>query len=156
MQITSIDNLLKFSKEKDLSVGTIITDGTYVLMGHSTGNDFWDLPKGRKEEHESLKNTAMREMAEEFGLSYPEDLFIEIGPFKYTTEKNLFLYMIIDPKLEEVDLNDLHCTSTFKKKNKELKEIDDYKLISIKEIDDYILTNLGKILKEVLTKYFPS
>ena len=72
--------------EKELSVGTIITDGEYVLgclpYGRMDAKGNYDLPKGHWEENEEIIDTAIRECQEETGyiISVPDAYSITVRP----------------------------------------------------------------------------
>lgn len=126
---------------KDLTCATIITDGERILMGHSTGNNFWDLPKGKREEGETPSQAAIRECYEEFGYPLILDKMIDKGQFKYNKKKDIHLFIY---KVKEFpNLEDLHCDSTCSKFGKMLPEIDGYKIFDLKDSID----NMSKVMK---------
>ena len=55
---------------KGLSVGFVIVCPSGVLVGHTTGSDHWDVPKGRLDPGEEPLEGAKRELTEETGLSW--------------------------------------------------------------------------------------
>lgn len=117
------------------SAGFIIIDkkSKKVLAGHPTGRAFdyafsFDIPKGHIEAGESPLEAAKRELKEETGIVLPDDQEIyEIGHVHYNSSKGLHLF---STELD-VDLNSLHCDSTF---------VDSYGNVR-KEIDKFILTD---------------
>jgi 8-oxo-dGTP pyrophosphatase MutT (NUDIX family) len=83
------------------SVGAVVfrrlPDGriNYLLLQHR-GN-YWNFPKGRKEEKESDKKTALREIQEETGLTA-----IKILPKFRQTEKYFFRLAQEVPKIKQL------------------------------------------------------
>jgi 8-oxo-dGTP pyrophosphatase MutT (NUDIX family) len=133
--------------KKTISCGVIITDGNKVLMGHPTGHNTWNIPKGQVDGGESFLQTAVRELQEETGLVVnPADLS-PLGRFAYTSNKDLVLYLY---RVSEMpDANMLHCDSTFTqpRTGKQLPELDKFAVV---EWDQAILmANDG--LKPVLS-----
>lgn len=117
------------------SAGFIIIDkkSKKVLAGHPTGRAFdyafsFDIPKGHIEAGESPLEAAQRELKEETGIVLSDDQEIyEIGHVHYNSSKGLHLF---STELD-VDLDSLHCDSTF---------VDSYGNVR-KEIDKFILTD---------------
>lgn len=60
---------IQFGQEREKSYGAVIINEKkeFLLIRHRNGGH-WDFPKGHKEEGESSKETAMREVFEETGL----------------------------------------------------------------------------------------
>ncbi len=139
-------------KFKTLSVGTIITDGKYILLGHATGTKNWDIPKGRQEEGESNIETAERELLEETGLAFNRKRFVSLGKFEFNKHKDLFLYKIASDDLEkEIDMSKLKCKSYFKNNDgNKVLEFDRFMLCKIKNIENFCPKNLKRVLKELL------
>jgi len=78
---------------KQLSAGILIHDSNNnLLLGHSTGNSHWDIPKGLVDENETVKETALRECLEEFNIDLSNKEIIEVGQFKLNKKKNIFNY----------------------------------------------------------------
>lgn len=106
---------LDFSTRKDLPVscGTVVINvAGEVLLCHVTGQDLWDLPKGMQEADEPALRTARRELHEETGLEFAEDLFVEVGCFDFRPDKRLHLFMVHAPA-SLMDIGHLTCVSHF-------------------------------------------
>jgi 8-oxo-dGTP pyrophosphatase MutT (NUDIX family) len=132
----------------DISSGIIISDGQSILLGHSTGNDFWDIPKGLVEPTESYIDGAIRETKEEFGLDIPKNNLIELGLFDYNPYKMLYLYQYNVSALPNP--TDCYCTSVFKSKGgKELPEIDDYKIVDWRDIKEFVTARMYRVLRGI-------
>ena len=61
---------IQFSQEREKSYGAVIINEKkeFLLIRHKNGGH-WDFPKGHKEVGESSKETALREVLEETGLT---------------------------------------------------------------------------------------
>lgn len=95
------------------SCGTVIVNGDgKILLAHVTGTRYWDIPKGVQECDESPFETAKRELYEETGLEFDDELFQEIGDFDYLTDKRLHLFLVKAPEHLH-SLTHLTCTSYF-------------------------------------------
>ena len=96
-----------------VSCGTIVVNRRgEILLCHVTGADCWDLPKGVQEVGESALDAAKRELQEETGLVFNDEMFEEIGCFPFSREKRLHLFRVYAP--HELDsLGHLICTSHF-------------------------------------------
>ncbi len=75
-----------------LSCGVLLTDGQQLLLGHATGQEHWDIPKGKVEAGESPLQAALRELAEETGLSASPQSLLWLGQFAYRPKKRLALF----------------------------------------------------------------
>lgn len=143
----------------DTSCGLIFTDGERILLGHTTNELFWDIPRGIKEENEDTLSACVREVFERTGLdlSAKKEKFIDLGEFQYTPYKKLHLYKYITKDFP--DINSLKCTSFFiGDDNAEYPEVDGFNYFDYKDIK-YKTNNkmkmvLMKILElETLTEY---
>ena len=52
--------------------GIIFYRDGQILVGHTTGQEHWDLPKGKTEGSETFKEAAVRECYEETGFEIDE------------------------------------------------------------------------------------
>lgn len=96
-----------------------------ILILHQKASDFWGFPKGTKENSETWKIAAIRELKEETGKSYPTNLFNSCISL-FTTR----LYVIIGE-------HDYKC-------NIDGEEIDDYKWVTFKELTKLKLSKTTK------------
>jgi 8-oxo-dGTP pyrophosphatase MutT (NUDIX family) len=114
--------------ETKLSCGLLVlNEFGELLVGHSTGNTIWDLPKGLIDEGEDAMGCALREAREEFGLEFAPDRLTDLGQHAYYTGKDLHLFWV-QTTTQETKLDDLRCTSLFEhpKSKQTLLEIDGY------------------------------
>lgn len=77
---------------KKLSCGILIFRDNRILMGHATGHDHWDIPKGCAEEGESPVEAAVRETSEETGIVVPPNELQDRGRCAYNPKKDLHLF----------------------------------------------------------------
>lgn len=134
----------------DISCGLIITHQNKILLGHVTHKNFWDIPKGHMEENETFLDCCLREVKEETNLDLYSirDKFNDLGLFKFTKNKNLYLFRYDNNSF--FDINELKCVSTFEENNKEYFEIDDFKYINFEDIYKFSNNKLGLLLCKIL------
>ncbi len=113
---------------KFLSCGLlIINERAELLVGHSTGNEHWDLPKGLIEPGEVPVDCALRETREEFGLAFEPACLINLGRHPYYRGKDLHLFAVgVDSA--ELRPEQCLCTSYFPhyRTGESVPEIDAY------------------------------
>lgn len=127
-----------------LSAGIIITDGENILLGHSTNNSWWDLPKGLVEKGEGILDTAIRETKEEFGLDMSIHPLIDLGEHGYTKTKRLHLFKAIVDVMP--DSTKCKCSSFFELYGADVPEIDGFGVFS----NDVALSKMNKSMKRVV------
>lgn len=138
---------------KPVSCGIIVlNEKDEILVGHSTGNDKYDLPKGQKEENERHIDCAIRECKEETGILFEEKDLSFIDRFNYSRYKDLVLYLA-DVRSEDIDMTTLICESHFVMKGKTYPEMDHYKWIPIKDYKDYLFKNMIKVFDELMEEW---
>ena len=95
-----------------LSSGILVMHaGAELLLAHATGARHWDLPKGLVDEGESPREAAVREAAEECGLTIDPGRLLELGRFAYRPQKDLHLFATL---AERFDPSTCRCTSQFR------------------------------------------
>jgi 8-oxo-dGTP pyrophosphatase MutT (NUDIX family) len=95
-----------------LSSGILVMHaGAELLLAHATGARHWDLPKGLVDEGESPREAAVREAAEECGLTIDPGQLLELGRFAYRPQKDLHLFATL---AERFDPSTCRCTSQFR------------------------------------------
>lgn len=125
----------------------ILNDEKELLMGHSTGNKFFDIPKGLLEENEIPMKCAIRECQEETSLDLSNTVLTDLGVFSYNKEKNLHLFACYINK-NAINLEQLKCESFFEDfYTKKLKpEVDYFKWISLEQLVEHSAKSMGKLL----------
>ena len=142
---------------KEISSGLVITDGISFLGCKITGQNIYDIPKGKIDANESPLEACIREVKEETGLIMDGSKLVSFGLNKYTPKKDLYLFYLFVDKLPE--LNKLYCSSYFThpKSGKEIPEINDYEYIKWMELNSYMgksmILTLSKI-SNTYSKYF--
>ena len=131
-------------QEKVISCGVIIKNELdEVLMCHVTGNDYFDFPKGVKEENETRIDCAIRETFEETGLDVDWKKLVNLGEFEYLVTKTLHLFQL-DVRKDSIDFDKLKCNSYFidSYSKEERLEVDYYQWIKAKEVFNNVNTRL--------------
>lgn len=128
----------------------IINELNELFMGHSTGNKFYDIPKGLLDEGENELSCALRECMEETSIDLSHKNLEDIGLHAYNKEKNLHLFLV-SIKKEEIDLNSLVCNSFFEDYyTKKLRpEVDEFKWISLEDIKANTAKSMGVLLNKL-------
>lgn len=136
----------------------ILNEYNELFMGHSTGNKFYDIPKGLLDEGENELDCALRECMEETSIDLSHKKLEVIGLCPYNKEKSLYLY-VVSIKKEEINLENLVCNSFFEDfYSKKMKpEVDEFKWISLEELTQNCAKSMGVLLnrlrKENLMNY---
>jgi 8-oxo-dGTP pyrophosphatase MutT (NUDIX family) len=131
----------------------IINELNEIFLAHSTGNDFFDIPKGLLEENELPINCAIRECFEETSILLKEENVSELGLFPYNKEKNLHLFYT-KVKKANILIDKLVCSSFFKDyyTQQMRPEADFFKWIDINEIEGNCAKSMEKLLTHIKSK----
>jgi 8-oxo-dGTP pyrophosphatase MutT (NUDIX family) len=138
-----------------ISAGIIITDNNYFFIVHPTGQNHWDLPKGRVDFcfDETMSDAALRELVEETGIQcYNKRDLKDLGMFKYIPgKKDLYLFLIYDKNcLKKINLKECVCDSFHTtKKGYVLPENDKWLFIKWNERENYMTVNMNKVLDQI-------
>lgn len=81
-----------------------------ILLGHATGQQRWDIPKGRPEDGEVAIDAAVRELFEETSLTVDPAQLQELGRLPYMSSKDLHLFTC---RTERTNTQGLQCLSSF-------------------------------------------
>lgn len=124
---------------KKTTCGIIIkNEFNEILLGHATNNLHYDIPKGIKEYQEDEISAALRELNEEFGISFNKNDLTHIGKFSYNKRKNISLFIIFVNK-NSIDIDKLYCSSwVFINGKKSFLEMDSYDWINYNEKEKYL------------------
>lgn len=131
-----------------ISCGIIITDGDVILLGHVTGYNHWDVPKGGVDPGENFYETAVRELKEETGVELKIEDIEPLGRFKYRTGKDVVLFLYLSDQLPPI--SKMECTSYFLKNKVPTLEIDGFKYVKISDMDNFIRPKLSNVVKRAL------
>ena len=133
---------------KKISAGLILTDKSKFLGCHSTGNCFYDIPKGSIEAGETPLEACIREVKEETGLSVEGENLIDLGMFDYNYEKNLHLFLLVKEQLPETD--NMICTTYFETKTgKVIPEADRFRYIKFSEKEVFLTENMKRVIQRI-------
>ena len=133
-----------------ISCGVIVTDGTSIVLGHSTGSpaNIHDIPKGMLEEGENPIEAALRELYEETGLTASAGDLQNLGEFAYLRDKKLYLFLWKVSKMP--DIKTLKCHSFFDGPNGEqLPEFNRYSIVPWQEVSNFVREPMYVVLKQV-------
>lgn len=133
-----------------LSCGLLVlNERSELLLGHSTGSEHWDLPKGLIDPGETPLTCALRETREEFGLSFSPDRLIDLGRHAYYRGKDLHLFAV-QTSATETSLERCHCTSYFAhyKSGRQVPEIDDYAWVAELQLNTRLANSMRRLLLE--------
>lgn len=132
--------------------GIIFYRDGQILIGHTTGQEHWDLPKGKAEGDESYAEAAVRECYEETGYSIDEEDLLYLGEVSYRKGKRLVLFFYTakyKPKADE-----LKCISTYTNKYGQQKpELDKFKYIDVEDCELYLTTRMCNSIIKAVTQF---
>jgi 8-oxo-dGTP pyrophosphatase MutT (NUDIX family) len=138
---------------KKISAALILTNGEVFLGCYSTGNNFYDLPKGQIEENETPIEACIREAKEETGIILKAENLQDLGKHPYNKQKDLHIFLFKTNELPNLDTMDCTTYFTHPYTGKELKEVDGYKYISFAKKEQFVLKNMSKVLDIVQENY---
>lgn len=141
---------------KKVSAGLILTDKKSFLGCHSTGNYFYDIPKGAIEEGEEALEACIREVSEETGLKIKNENLIELGVFDYNYEKNLHLFLLLKDNLPNP--TEMNCTTYFTKTKtgEKLPEVDRFRYIKFEEKEAFLTENMKRVIQNIEDNFLKS
>lgn len=133
---------------KKTSCGILMKVNDKILLGRSTGNPHWDIPKGIKNENEEPIEAAVRETFEETGIKVNKKLLKENGVYDLNNKKILHLF---ETNKIEFNVEDLVCHSmVFLPEKQPFPEMDKFGLFTKKEAIEKVYPSLKKVLQKVL------
>lgn len=124
--------------------GVLITDGNNLLICHPTHGSKWDIPKGKRDDHETLVEAAIRELKEETGLVVQPDVLAYLGTKPYKPNKNIALFK--HTVLEMPSPGDLICTSHFEIYGHSYPEMDNFAVVSINTALGMVNSDLARVI----------
>lgn len=128
-----------------LSCGVIVTDGRVLLLGHTTGQAHWDLPKGKADPGEPALQAAIRELGEETGLVARPDQLRGLGRVPYRPRKALALFRWEVTTLPPLET--LHCRVL---PGRRRPEFDRYAYVSWADLHQYVQPRLWQAIAMVV------
>lgn len=130
-----------------ISAGVLITDDVSILIGHVTGCNYWDIPKGHVDRGECYTEAAVRELKEETGILLNPNQIKKLGRFRYRKGKELVIFFHIPTKFPKI--SEMKCTSYFSNCPKNV-EIDDFKYVKISDLNKFVKPNLLRVIEKAL------
>lgn len=125
----------------------VINEWAELLVGHSTGNAHWDLPKGLIDPGEAALDCALREAREEFGLSFDPYRLYDLGRHPYYRGKDLHLFAVgVDSREVRPEL--CACTSYFPhyQTGESVPEIDAYAWADDPDLRSRLANSMQRLL----------
>ena len=119
-----------------------------ILIGHTTHNTFWSLPKGVMEDGETEEECAKREVLEETNIDLSGQTLEDLGKHEYLKNKDLHLFRV---KLAAIPDN-IMCTSFFELHGRMVPEFDDFAWMLPE--DDQLFSKLFNKQVEILKKFY--
>lgn len=147
------EKIVNEPKVKKLSCGIVIlNEQGEILMGHSTGNKFYDIPKGELDAGETPIACAIRECEEECGLKFESTQLKDLGQHAYNKEKDLHLFLVRSPKAK-INMEKLVCNSFFEHyfSKKMVPEVDSFEWIPVSQVVEKCAKSMGKLLSSLST-----
>ena len=146
-----VKTVIGMAMSKSTSCGVLVTNGKVLLLGHSTGNKHWDIPKGSMDEGETVLQTALRELKEETNISLSPTDVVDLGLYSdYTPRKKLHLFLYKTNNLPE--LSTISCKSMCQRGNEWIPELDAFKYIKFYKINQYVTKNMNRTLETALNR----
>lgn len=130
---------------KQVSCGVIFinTNKKTILMVHPTNQkEFWDFPKGKREEGETPLEAAIREVFEETSLVVDENELVDCGEFKYNNQKNIHLFFCFDKEFSPYTLK---CTSLVEKDGQVFPEVDEFEFFNLDDAISKMCPSMKKV-----------
>lgn len=148
MKIISCGLLMYRENDGDLEVFLIHPGGPYFK---NKDNDSWGIPKGRKEEGESLLECAKREFVEETGFTPDSDYFIKLGYIKQN-KKDVHVWAF-RTHAEKIFVKSNYCEIEWPKNSgnfKNFPEVDDGRFFSISKAYEKIIPSQKDMLDRIV------
>ena len=122
----------------------LLAESGELLLCHSTGNRFWDIPKGLADEGESSVAAAVREAREECGIAIDPARLHPLGRFAYRPQKDLELHAAL---IERFDAAACVCTSSFVDRfGRTRPEMDDFRWTPFAEVGARCAKSMAVVL----------
>ena len=122
----------------------LVAESAELLLGHSTGNRFWDIPKGLADAGESSVAAAVREAREECGIAIAPAALRPLGRFAYRPEKDLELHAAL---IERIDPAACACSSTFVDRfGRTRPEMDDFRWTPFSAVGESCAKSMALVL----------
>jgi putative (di)nucleoside polyphosphate hydrolase len=131
-----------------ISCGVIVRRAVgELLLCHATGRNYWDIPKGVRDEGETSMAAALRELREEAGLEVDALRLQDLGVHKYLPRKDLQLFLL-NPPDPTLDVELCHCSTHYTPRygTREIPEADAYRWTTRAEVPNLCGKNMARVL----------
>ena len=145
---SAITSNLASPMPRSISCGVIVRRAFgELLLGHATGRNYWDIPKGVRDNDETSIAAALRELYEEAGIELDELRLQDLGVHKYLPSKDLHLFLL-NPPDPALDIELCHCSTHYMPRygTREVPEIDAYRWTKRAEVPDLCGKNMTRVL----------
>lgn len=135
------------------SCGILFLKNGQILLGHTTGQWQWDIPKGKLEPGEGFLDAAIRETKEEtnFDVNPSDTVFLDEVPYRKGKRLALFLYTGSDYPNPETCI----CTSTFTSPSgHEKPELDDFMYVPYTDLHVYVTERMVAAIRSAIKSKF--
>lgn len=133
---------------KAVSCGVIVRRAAgELLLGHATGNNYWDIPKGVRDAGETSIAAALRELREEAGIEFEAHRLQDLGLHKYLPRKDLHLF-VLNPADPTLNIDACCCSTHYTPRygGREIPEVDAYRWSLRGEVPELCGKNMARVL----------
>ncbi len=118
-----------------------------LLLCHATGRNYWDIPKGVRDDGETSLAAALRELREESGIELDERRLLDLGVHKYLPRKDLHLF-VLNPPDPALSIDHCHCSTYYTPRygTREIPEVDAYRWTRRAEVPEVCGKNMTRVL----------
>lgn len=118
-----------------------------LLLCHATGRNYWDIPKGVRDDGETSVDAALRELREEAGIALNQSQLRDAGVNRYLPRKDLHLF-VLDPPEPALDINACRCSTHYTPRHakREIPEVDAYRWVERATVPDLCGKNMVRVL----------
>ena len=131
-----------------LSCGVIVRRAFgELLLCHATGRNYWDIPKGVRDNDETASQPRCASCARKPASNSTKPRSQDLGVHKYLPSKDLHLF-VLDPPDPALNIELCHCSTHYAPRygTREVPEIDAYRWTTRAEVPDLCGKNMTRVL----------